>query len=204
MFYNNYPQQFIRAFTVNQIDIENGEHKLKAKALTGMLLSLIGLLILVNVAYAPWSTLGTGYAITSNYHGVQVPSGVPVTVTAGTLDPAVTQVTFRWHMPNGTTRWDVTVPVYTNGTTGQWNNGTTALIRYAQDTQTPDVAGNWGVQAFFRDSTGTDRADLTNVIAIKATSFNTIPEIPIIGTAGAAVAMLLGLGFFMTKRRKPN
>jgi hypothetical protein len=204
MFYYNHPQQFIRAVAVSQIDTEKGEHRLKARILTGTLLLLTSLLILVSIAYAAWSTLGMGYAITSNYHGVQVPSGVPVTVTAGTLDPAVTQITFRWHMPNGTTRWDVTVPVYTNGTTGQWNNGTTALIRYAQNTQTPDVTGDWGVQAFFRDSTGTDKADLTNVIAIKATSFNTIPEIPIIGTAGAAVAMLLGLGFFMTKRRKPN
>lgn len=174
---------------------------MKAKILTGTLVSLISLLILVNTAYAPWSTLGTGYAITSNYHGVIVPAGAAVTVTAGTLDSAVTLITFRWHMPNGTARWDVTVPVYTNGTTGQFNNGTTALIRYANDTQTPDVAGDWGVQAFFRDSTGSDRADLTNVIAIKATSFNTVPELPIIGTAGAAVAMLLGLGFFIRRRK---
>lgn len=177
---------------------------MKAKIVTGTLLSFICLLILVNIAYAPWSTLGTGYAITSNYHGINILPGTPVTVTAGTLDSYVTHITFRWHMPNDTARWEITVPVAPNGTTGQWNNGSTALIRYAQSTQTPDVIGDWGVQAFFQDSTGRDRADLTNVIKIKATSFNVVPEIPIVGTAGAAVAMLLGLGFFMTRRRKPN
>lgn len=168
------------------------------------LISILGLLILINNAYAPWSTLGTGYAIDSDYHGINVPPGMPVTVSAGTLDSRVTHITFRWHMPNDTARWEITVPVYTNGTTGQWNNGSTALIRYANDTQTPDVLGDWGVQAFFRDSAGSEKAGLTNVIKVRATSFNTVPEIPIIGTAGAAVAMLLGLGFFMTRRRKSD
>lgn len=169
-------------------------------ALIIMLIS-ISTLFLVNIAYAPWSTLGTGYAITSNYHGVDVLPGTPVIVTAGTLDANVVNVTFRWHMPNETARWEVTVPVYTNGTTGQWNNGTTALIRYANNTQIPDVVGDWGVQAFFQDSTGKDKSGLKNVISIKATSFNTIPEIPL-GTIAATATMIFALAFFMVKKKK--
>ena len=175
---------------------------MKSKLTLIVALLSICFLVFINVVYAPWSTLGTGYAITSNYHGVDVFPGTLVTVTAGTLDPDVANVTFRWHMPNETVRWEVTVPVYTNGTYGQWNDGTTALIRYANNTQIPDVFGDWGVQAFFQDSTGTDKAGLDNVIKIKATSFNTIPEVPVIGTAGAAIAMLLGLGFFTARTKK--
>ncbi|MCK4933932.1 hypothetical protein KAS06_04605, partial [Candidatus Bathyarchaeota archaeon] len=94
--------------------------------ITLIIIFLTSFLVFVNVVYAPWSTLGTGYAITSDYHGIDVFPGIPITITAGTLDPSVTQVTFRWHMPNDTARWEVTVPVSPNGTTGQWNNGTTA------------------------------------------------------------------------------
>lgn len=174
--------------------------KMKTKLTLILTLLSIGLLAAVTVVYAPWSTLGTGYAITSNYHGIDIPPGTPVTVTAGTLDSNVVNVTFRWHMPNGTVRWEVVVPVFTNGTTGQWNNGTIVLIRYAQDTQIPDVLGDWGVQAFFQDSTGRDRAGLDDVIKIKATSFNAVPEVPL-GTIVVFLAMLGALGIFAIKKK---
>ena len=167
-----------------------------------MLLSSLAVAFLVSAVYAPWSTLGTGYAITSDYHGIDVMPGTTITVTAGTLDASVVEVTFRWHMPNDTARWEETVAVSTNGTTGQWNNGTTALIRYAQSTRIPDVLGDWGVQAFFQDSTGREKSGLEDVIKIRATSFNVVPEIPLIGTIGATAAMFLGLGLYMTRRKK--
>ncbi|UCE16450.1 MAG: hypothetical protein JSV12_02210 [Candidatus Bathyarchaeota archaeon] len=165
-----------------------------------LMLTIMCLFVSVTVVHAPWSTLGTGYAITSNYHGIIVPPGTPVTVTAGTLDPNVVNITFRWHMPNETVRWEVTVPVYTNGTTGQWNNGTTALIRYANSTKTPDVIGDWGVQAFFQDSTGRDKAGLEDVINIKATSFNSVPEVPF-GTIAVFLAMAGALCIFAIKKK---
>ncbi|MGQ9460585.1 MAG: hypothetical protein ACUVRA_05090 [Candidatus Bathyarchaeaceae archaeon] len=177
---------------------------MKARFITLGILLILGSLILTSAVYAPWETLGTGYAITSNVHGIDIPPGMPVTVTAGTLDSNVVQVTFRWHEPpdgNGPVRWEVTVPIFTNGTTGQWNDGTTALIRYAQDTQTPDLLGDWGVQAFFQDSTGNDRAGLANVIKIRATSFNAIPEIPF-GTIAAAAAMFIAFGLFTVKKKR--
>ncbi len=155
----------------------------------------------VFIVQAPWTTLGTGYAITSNYHGVEVPPGTPVTVTAGTLDPRVTQVTFRWHRPSGGS-YNETYgpPMFTNGTYAQWNNGTTAEIRYAFSTYVPDELGDWGVQAFFQDSEGNTRAEVTNVLKIKATSFYVTPEIPF-GTAGA-IAMMMAALALITLRKK--
>lgn len=160
----------------------------------------LGLLSMASLAYAPWASLGTGYAITSNYHGIDVFPSTPVTVTAGTLDSNVVRVIFRWHMPNETVAREVPVPVFTNGTTGQWNDGTTALIRYAMDTFTPDVIGDWGVQAFFQGPTGRDRAGLEDTIKIRATSFNAIPEVPF-GTLTILFAMFGALGFFALRKK---
>lgn len=163
----------------------------------------IGLLTSFTIVHAPWSTLGTGYAITSNYHGVDVPPGTNVTVTAGTLDPNVVNVTFRWHRPAGSILPpipDVTKPVYTNTTKYTYKNGTQVLIRYANDTKIPDEIGDWGVQAFFQDSTGKDRAGLEDVINIKATSFNSVPEVPF-GTIAVFLAMLGALGILAIKKR---
>jgi len=177
-----------------------GSIKMKRKLALALMIVSMSLIASVTVVHAPWSTLGTGYAITSNYHGVDVPLGTNVIVTAGTLDSNVVNVTFRWHLPNDTVSREVTVPIFTNGTTGEWNNGTTAEIRYAQDTHTPDVLGDWGVQAFFQDSTGKDRAGLEDVIKIKATSFNAVPEVPL-GTIAVFLAMLGALGIFAIKKK---
>jgi len=174
------------------------------KIALGFMPVLLSLFLLTNIVLAPWQTLGTGYAITSNVHGIDVLPGNPVIITAGTLDPSVVQVTFRWHEPpdgNGPVKWEVTKPIYTNGTQGQWNNGTWAEIRYANDTQIPDVLGDWGVQAFFQGVTGTDKAGLDDVVRIRATSFNVVPEIAL-GTLGAVAAMLIAFGVFAIKKKK--
>lgn len=173
---------------------------MKTKLAVALMLLSIGLIVSVTVVYAPLSTLGTGYAIDSNYHGIDVPLGTPVTVTAFTLDHRVVQVTFRWHMPNDTVRWEVTVPVSPTGTYGTWNNGTSAEILTANNTQIPDVVGDWGVQAFFQDSAGKDKAGLEDVIKTKATSFNAIPEVPY-GTIAIFLAMVGALGIFVIKKK---
>jgi len=173
---------------------------MKTKLALALMLLSIGLIVSVTVVYAPLSTLGTGYAIDSNYHGVDVFLGTPVTVTAFTLDHSVVQVTFRWHMPNDTVRWEVVVPVSPTGTYGTWNNGTSAEILSANNTQIPDVVGDWGVQAFFQDSTGKDKAGLEDVIKTKATSFNAVPEVPF-GTIAVFLAMLGALGIFAIKKK---
>lgn len=174
---------------------------LKARLTAFVISVILGSLFLSSAVYAPWTTLGTGYAIKTNYHGIDVPPYTPVTATAGTLDSGVVNVTFRWHMPNDTVRWEISVPVWKNGTKGQWNNGTETFIWYANDTQTPDVIGDWGVQAFFTGPDGKDRANLTDVIKIKAESFNTVPEMPF-GTIAAVVAMLIAFGLFIVKKKR--
>lgn len=175
--------------------------KLKRKISLGVALLVFITLISVSVVNAPWSTLGTGYAITTNYHGIDVPPSTPVTATAGTLDSRVVNVTFRWHFPNETVAWEDIVDVWTNTTKGQWNNGTEAEIRYAQSTLAPYVIGDWGIQAFFQDSEGNDRAGLKDVIKIRAESFNAVPEIPL-GTIGAAATMIIALTLFALKKKK--
>jgi hypothetical protein len=178
--------------------------KLKARLIFFGISVVLVSLILSGIVYAPWTTLGTGYAITSNYHGVDVPLGTPVTVTAGTLDPSVTHVKFIWREPataGGAIRWEDIVPIFTNTTMGQWNNGTTANIRYAESTRIPDVLGDWGVQALFQDSAETDVLS-SDVIKFRATSFNNIiPEIPV-GTIGAAAAMIAALALFVIKKKR--
>jgi len=176
---------------------------LKLRVISLTMLFIVHVMLFISAVYAPWSTLGTGYAITSNYHGEDVIPSTPVTVTAGTLDQNIVQVTFRWHEPpdgNGPIAREEAKLVEPNGTMGEWNNGTTALILYANDTYAPDIVGDWGVQAFFQDSAGTEKAGLENVVMIRATSFNTIPEIPV-GTISATVTMLIALVFFMGKKK---
>ena len=174
---------------------------MKAKLLTIGFSTVLVSILMCSVVYASWSTLGTGYAVTSNIDGTPV-AGNPVTITAGTLDPTVKAVTFRWLAPpngNGDCLLDETVPVFTNGTIGQWNNGTQAEIRYAQSTYKV-YQGEWKIQVVFHTSKG--ETNIVYRIDVKDNhSFFSIPEIPL-GTIGATVAMAAALGLFMIKKKR--
>jgi hypothetical protein len=166
-----------------------------------ILLSVLALAIVCSFAtavYAQVQALSTGYAITSNYHGIDVPLGSSVVVTAMTTDQSVYQVTFLWKDPTGQTadKEEVT-PLFTNGT---MCNG--KEIHYAISENTVNTIGDWGVQALFQGPDGTTKEGITEVVKIRATSFNVIPEVPVIGTVGASIAMLLGLTYKM--KRKPQ
>lgn len=165
------------------------------------MLVLIFSISAINTVYAPEESLGSGYAVTSNWHGIDVPPGSNVIVTAMTTDNTVYQVTFLWKNPAGHTvaAWTEVVTVYQDGSTYG-----SMPISYAQSANSPVDPGDWGVQALFQSPDGTTKQQIDEVIAIRATSFFVIPEIPIIGTAGAAIAMLLGLGLFATRRKKQN
>ena len=154
------------------------------------------LMFITSVSADSWSALDSGYAVTTNYQGENVPLGTLVTATAGTTDQEVTHVIFRWMYPNGT-------DAYVSPEVAVWQNGTThedKLVWYATNQYTINVLGDWGVQSLFYAPGGLLRGE-SGITAIRATSFNAVPEIAIIGTAGAAIAMLLGFGFFYRNKK---
>lgn len=164
-------------------------------------LALLLLYFLVQVASAQWNALNSGYAVTTDYHGKNVPLGTVVTATAGTTNPKVKNVTFIWKCNETEQFRDENVPVWSNGT--RWpDSGGGDLIYYAQSQHIVDVYGDWGVQAFFIGEDGTTKANVECTIRIRATSFfNVIPTAPVVGTAGVAIAMILSLGAFLKRKR---
>ena len=92
--------------------------------------------------------------------------------------------------------WTEPINVFHNGTT---YNG--KLVYYAISTHKPEIVGDWGVQAKFYDEYNFCHFDFDIRLATRATSFNVVPELPLIGTAGASVAMVLGLALFKAKRK---
>ena len=176
--------------------------ELKHKLSLAIVCLVLELLVFTSVVYAPWSTLGTGYAVTSDYHGIDVWIGNPVNVTAGTLDTSLSQVTFKWNAPNGTEGvWiDTFTPLVTNTSKGTWNNGTEAIINYAWSVHTPDSLGDWGVKVLFQGPDGKTKENADEVVKIKATSFNAVPEVPF-GTLAIIAIMFGALGLFALKKK---
>jgi hypothetical protein len=165
--------------------------------LSTLVLLLIGSFATSVYAANTTGSLSSGYAVTSNYHGEDVPLGANVIVTSMTTDSRVDKVTFIWKNAAGQVVFTETKPVFTNGT--KFNS---KLVRYAISTYSPNTIGDWGVQVKFFDVYHFCRFTCTVRLATRATSFNVIPEIPIIGTAGASIAMLAGLTYKV--RRKPQ
>ena len=161
------------------------------------------MLLLIYSADAGWSALNSGYAVTTDYHGIDVPIGTLVTATSGTTDSSILNVTFVWKFSNETVAFeDIDVAVWSNGTKYPDENG--SLVYYAQSCFTPNVVGEWGVQAFFKGPGGHLRGNGTDIIAIRATSGDVIPEISIVGAAGTIVAISLILVLLRGKRKKTN
>ena len=191
-------------------------------AITAILLGSLLAFASINTAQAQWPAISSGYAVTTNWHGEDVPIGESVTAVAGTTDSEVEEVEFRWLDPDGNPVWEgdlTTVPVFGPYTTPNvppgvisagvqkiidWaydNPGVT--IWYANDTKTPDVLGDWGVQAFFIDGSNPDkslRGKNSDIIAIRATSLNVVPEVPF-GTIAILLSMFGALGVFAMKRK---
>jgi len=153
---------------------------------------------LVPLAYASYSPdLGSGYTITSNYHSVVSPIGSEVVVTAMTTDDAINKVQFVWKNPAGQVIWDETVAIFKNGTTYD-ANGVLKVISYAESKHIPGGIGDWVVEATFVNPKDQGWPYRTEIVSQRIV--NHVPEIPILGTAGASVLMLLG--FMYTMKRK--
>ena len=187
-------------------------------AVATMLFATLLVFANTNIAQAQWPAISSGYAVTTNWHGEDVLIGESVTAFAGTTDSNVTQVEFRWLDPDGNPIWEgdlTTVDVFGPYTTPEvpdgvpqkiidWANDNPGVtIWYANDTRTPDVLGDWGVQAFFFDTTDPEkslRGKNSDIIAIRATSINVVPEVPF-GTIVILLSMFGALGVFAIKRK---
>lgn len=194
--------------------------------LVAMLLASVLVCASINIAEAQWDALSSGYAVTTDQHGKIVPIGLPVTAIAGTNDSTVKTVEFVWHFPNGSVYVDPPprIPVFGPYKTPNVPLGVPeeivdwARLRdgsvdpghfpqvdvwYANNTQIPNVIGDWGVQAIFHDGVASAhhiRGKNSDTVAIRATSFNVVPEVQF-GT----IAILLGwfgvLGIFALRKK---
>jgi len=170
--------------------------KLKITALIVIFTFMISLPV---VQAFDWSgsSINSGYAVRTDWHGLDVPSGTPVRAWAGTTDQTIERVWFRWIKPDKTE--NITVQgtysgetVYGGETVYEWSN-----------TQTPDDLGDWGVQVEFHDGEGQGVGpipELPEPIAVRAISFNHVPEVPI-GTIAILLGMFGALSIFVLKKK---
>jgi len=157
---------------------------------------VIGFVVLLGSAFAG-NSLGSGYAVTSNWHGKDVPPGSTVVVTAMTTDETIDRVTFLWKNPNG----DLILEVTDNTRTADGEHDGKTVYTFSS-TSVPTERGDWGVQALFQGADGKTKQGIEEVIKTKATSFLVIPDLPFIGTLGASAAAFLGLGLFAVRRKR--
>ncbi len=120
------------------------------------------------------------YNVTKNS---EVQLNQPLTVTATTNNPNVGKVRFTWLNPASQTVKVETVSVTTVGTN-----------QVANSSFTPSTLGDWIVKAEFVDVRNYISFLGTTTIESR-TTFNVVPEVPLIGTAGASLAMVIGLIF---------
>ena len=141
-------------------------------------LELFALTVLALLATVMLVGATSDYTVTSNYHGIDVPLGATVVVTATTTDTTIQQVTFIWR--DAANQIKFTDEVAVSG--GQ-----------AQSSHQPDSVGDWGVQALFQGPTGTTKEGITEVVAIRSTSFFPVPEYALGGllALGACFAGLI-------------
>jgi hypothetical protein len=125
------------------------------------------------------------YTVTQNPPG-EISVGDPVTITGTISNPPMSgvPVVFRWYNPALGLKW-------TDGPINTDANG------QASSTRSPDAVGKWTVVVVF--ATGEPEQIFAVTVVYR---FNAIPELPLIGTVGASIAMLAGLAYKM-KRKRP-
>lgn len=165
-----------------------------------LLLLTIFLSSILAVSYAddffvPYpGSLSSGYGITTDWHGVDVPIGSGVTAYIVTTDPLAVEVKIIWLTPepNREDRWIEILDLDDDGGIYTYNDKT---VSYAISTERyPDLLGDWGVKAIFYDEAGEpcNEPPYNDVLSIKATSFFSTPEIPY-GTLAATLSMIAAL-----------
>ena len=151
----------------------------------------IVLIVLISSLVAIANASSYTYELTSNYPGPDIPLGATVTVTAKTNDPNAYKVLFTWLNPAEQPKLIETKTAISDGS-----------FSVATSTLTLNQIGDWDIYAVFLDKFGNRCFSVIIPVRIRHISFNVIPEIPVIGTAGASIAMVLGLAFKM--KQKPQ
>ncbi len=180
-------------------------NKTKTAILLGIILLATSMIALqANATPSPTDK----YSITTDKTTIQL--GESITATAKAIDTYVdwseikiVRVNFTWIDPAGNPVFKETVNTFTNGSQYQetswpyhWRN-----IRWAKSTFEPTSMGDWTVKAEFIDEQGWCWCTHDVTVATRTTTFNVVPEVPLLGTAGVAVAMVLGLTVFKKKQK---
>ena len=162
-------------------------------------IALLSSLVMVAFAVPPneWH-LNSDYDIRTNYQGIDVPFGAEVTAWAATTNLEVYGVTFHWKNPAGI----VVDSQYVDVASSAEMDYDGDHVHVFESKYTPNYIGDGSVQVHFQGEGGNVIHEVINVVAIRAASFNVIPEIPVIGTAGASMAMLIGLGYQLKRRNR--
>jgi hypothetical protein len=195
----------------------SSEKGMKSKFLLAAFIALAILALAVGTAFAGWTAIkNSGYAVTTNWHGIDVPGGQVVVATAGTTDQNVKKIEFIWKNASEFIIWDenitVSGPLVTSAVPGNvpqevvdWANSKNGVkYWYAQSSHTPIEVGDWGVQVrFFKNGLreneiGSEAEDFV----VRATSFNTVPETPW-GPIAISATFLGALGLFVFRKKLP-
>lgn len=153
-------------------------------------------------------SLASGYRIVTDHHGIDVIMVETVTAWADTTNLATYKVTFAWkwngsETPKQTT--DVTEYITWYTGVGGWPeepgvpHGTE--VRRFTDSYSPDEVGDWAVKATFLNGHGETLASEDDSFPVRATSFHSIPEVPI-GTIVIILTMFGSLSLFVIRKRK--
>jgi hypothetical protein len=141
----------------------------EAKIHTCYVASYFAQLINSKYSQAQWSAISSGYAVTTNFHGIDVPVGQPVWAIAGTTDSSITEIIFSWLDPDGNPV--ETEPVENTGfvticpsdapqEVKDWTAANDdATVWYASsELFAPSQVGDWTVKATFIGATGPQSA----------------------------------------------
>lgn len=169
------------------------------------LISVIGLLVIFSLVYfgpafaeelkgetgGNLNSLNSGYAITRwPWTGGDIYVGQDATVRACTVDSDVNEVTFLLKFDDEVI-YEVRKSITPSDPDDTWDGDS---IYDAYDTQTLNIFGDeWGVQAIFHSPDADNMPP--DKVAIRAISWNAIPEVPF-GTIATIITMLGALGVF--------
>ena len=125
------------------------------------------------------------YNVTSNLADpYNVAPGTNVVITAQTDDESFTNAKFTWKNQAGVVKLEETIPF-----TGTPKTAVSHLV--------VNDGGIWTVSVYSNNGHYIGTFEYTVKVG-----FNVIPELPIIGTAGASIAMVSGLAYRMRKKNQ--